>query len=564
MMSSFTARSTNRAPIEWREKAYETVDQDSYMFDAAIALFAGLGVSSFASPIAGIAVGCFLVKRIFDKESQKQKAKDLIIQSGLVAPFLKGDDFQDFLEQAGSEATYQELKFADDRNLDLSDQAWNFIEQYELKHKKPVLPQPEDCSNWAPYPPDPDQPNDAASRPPKIVSAFQPGAPEAQSPVAITCQTSRKVANIAEMMAAGKFVISRIIIGASRTGKSQLASDALGFVRLRFGQNVTIFYLSAGFIPEEDGRYWTMCDRVSGFYFPELSDTQKRFAYGVWNDLLEEFTKVPSSVERPKILVIDELNSVMGTAARLDSAIATQFVKGVKGKLADISSMGSKRGLVIWALVPTGAMGDLGLTKANVTAMNPIFVAQVPTATPGWNETTYLTAKNNGLDPERKPDRDVLDECEELGLDRLIGVAGRWLPLIDSANVVTRFAPVSSHQSVQRSDRQRLVESNLPESERDAFFDSSDMADSKKPRSLYDDLASDFDETDALPLMGDFIRWLKTKIGTIITRQNAILLWGNKRDCKITSNEAIQPFLDEAIALGVLQEAESGYRVIDT
>ncbi|GAP99089.1 hypothetical protein [Leptolyngbya sp. NIES-2104] len=64
--------------------------------------------------------------------------------------------------------------------------------------------------------------------------------------------------------------------------------------------------------------------------------------------------------------------------------------------------------------------------------------------------------------------------------------------------------------------------------------------------------------------MGDFIRWLKTKIGTVITRRNAILLWGNKRDRKITSNEAIQPFLDEAIALGLLQETESGYRVIDT
>lgn len=563
-MSSFVAKSNHREPIEWRERAFETLDRDSYMLDTAVALFAGLGVASFASPIAGIAIGLLMVKRIFDKETQKQKAKDLIIKNGLAAPFLEGDDFHDFVEQAGRDAVYQELKFADTRGVELSDQAWDVIEQYELKHDKPVLPQAEDTSNWAHYPPEPVQSRDPVNSS-KIAASSQQNMTQAQPPVAP--HNVRKIMNIAEMMAAGKFIISRIIIGASRTGKSQLASDALGFVRLRFGQNVTIFYISAGFIPEEDGRYWSMCDRVSGFYFPESSDTQKRLAYGVWNDLIEEFTKVPSSVEQPKILVIDELNSVMGTAARLDSPIATQFVNGVKGKLADISSMGSKRGLVIWALAPTGAMGDLGLTKANVTAMNPIFVAQVPTATPGWNETTYLTAKNNGLAPERKPDRDVLDECEELGLDRLIGVAGRWLPLMNSANVAARFASVSSHQSIQKSDRQRLeelVESSSPEPERDTFFESSDVTNSEDPRSLYDGLASDFDETDALPLMGDFIRWLKTKIGTVITRRNAILLWGNKRDRKITSNEAIQPFLDEAIALGLLQETESGYRVIDT
>ncbi|GAP99090.1 hypothetical protein [Leptolyngbya sp. NIES-2104] len=468
-MSSFVAKSNHREPIEWRERAFETLDQDSYMLDTAVALFAGLGVASFASPIAGIAIGLLMVKRIFDKETQKQKAKDLIIKNGLAAPFLEGDDFQDFVEQAGRDAVYQELKFADTRGVELSNRAWDFPEQYELKHDKPVLPQAEDTSNWAHYPPDPVQSRETVNSS-KIAAFSQQNMTQAQPPVAP--QNVRKIMNIAEMMAAGKFIISRIIIGASRTGKSQLASDALGFVRLRFGQNVSIFYISAGFIPEEDGRYWSMCDRVSGFYFPELSDTQKRLAYGVWNDLLEEFTTMPSSVERPKILVIDELNSIMGTAVRLDSAIATQFVNGVKGKLADISSMGSKRGLVIWALAPTGAMGDLGLTKANVTAMNPIFVAQVPTATPGWNETTYLTAKNNGLAPERKPDRDVLDECEELGLDRLIGVAGRWLPLMNSTKVAANFTSVSSHQSIQKSDRQRLeelVESSSPDRTRYLF-----------------------------------------------------------------------------------------------
>lgn len=566
-MSSFVAKSNHREPIEWRERAFETLDRDSYMIDTAVALFAGLGVASFASPIAGMAIGLLMIKRIFDKETQKQKAKDLIIKNGLAAPFLEGDDFHDFVEQAGRDAVYQELRFADARGVELSDRAWDFIERYELDHQKSSLPQIKDVSGWTPYPPDPDEPSEVTNGSSRLAATSQADTLKAQPSTPVLAQNSRKIMNIAEMMAAGKFIISRIIIGASRTGKSQLASDALGFIRLRFGQNVTIFYISAGFIPEEDGRYWSMCDRVSGFYFPELSDAQKRLAYSVWNDLIDEFTKVPSSAERPKILVIDELNSVMGTAARLDSPIAIQFVNAVKGKLADISSMGSKRGLVVWAVAPTGAMGDLGMTKANVTAMNPIFVAQTPSGTPGWNETTYLTAKNNGLAPERKPDRDVLDECEELGLDRLIGVAGRWLPLMNSTNVAAKFASSSAAQLGRKSDRDRLedlVKSDLIEPEYESFYCSSETVHPEKPQSLFDSLASDFDETGSLPMMGDFIRWLKTKMGAVITKRNAILLWGNKRDRKITSNEAIQPFLDEAIALGLLQETESGYRVINT
>ena len=138
-MSSFIAKSHHREPIEWREKAYETLDQDSYMIDTAVALFAGLGVASFISPVAGVAIAAFMVKRIFDKENSKQEAKDLVIKNGLTAPFLEGDDFTDFLDQAGSEAVCAELKFADDRGVELSDQAWDFLQLYELHHQPPQI-----------------------------------------------------------------------------------------------------------------------------------------------------------------------------------------------------------------------------------------------------------------------------------------------------------------------------------------------------------------------------------------------------------------------------------------
>jgi hypothetical protein len=421
-MSSFIATATNRAPIEWREKAYETCDRDSCMTDCAIALLAGLGVASFASSIAGVAVGAFLVKRMFDKESRKQQCKDLIVQTGLVAPFLDGHEFQDFVAQAGAEATYQELKFADDRGLELSDQAWELIEEYERHNPQAKL---------APAIKAPVTPPQIDTTPPQI----QPALPEPVQPA----PQQKPGINVAEVMTSGEFVISRLIIGASRTGKSQLASDGLGYIRLRYGTSVTIYYLSAGFIAEEDGRYWQMCDRVSGFYFPDMSDAGKRLAYKGWSKLIEEFTAIPSNVEQPKILVIDELNSAISTAMRLGSEEANLFVQAVKGKLADVSSMGAKRGVSVWGLAPTGAMGDMGLTKANVSAMNPVFVAQIPSASPGWNETVYQTAKTNGLAPRNPPTQDVIDECESLRLTRIVGAGGKWLPLAQSPKIAEQF-----------------------------------------------------------------------------------------------------------------------------
>ncbi|BAU16041.1 hypothetical protein LEP3755_66080 (plasmid) [Leptolyngbya sp. NIES-3755] len=248
--------------------------------------------------------------------------------------------------------------------------------------------------------------------------------------------------NVAEKMASGRFVISRLIVGATRTGKSQLASDAAGLLRLRFGDKVTLFYISAGYIEEEDGRYWKMCDRAIGFYFPEMSDAEKRLAYDDWAQLLDEFNAIPSSVDRPKLLIVDELNSVMRSALGLNSEKAMQVFNAIKDKLASISSMGAKRGLAMWGIAPTGAMGDMELTRGNVTAMNPIFVAQRPDCDPGWNDVVYLTAKTNGMAPGKRPSEDVWDKARAIGIERVVGVGGQWLPLMNTLNICHQFSDV--------------------------------------------------------------------------------------------------------------------------
>lgn len=246
--------------------------------------------------------------------------------------------------------------------------------------------------------------------------------------------------NVAEKMASGQFVISRLVVGATRTGKSQLASDAAGLLRLRFGDKITIFYISAGYIEEEDGRYWQMCDRVSGFYFPDMSDAEKRLAYDDWAQLLDEFNQVVSNVDSPKLLIVDELNSVMRSALSLNSEKALTVFNAIKDKLASISSMGAKRGLSMWGIAPTGAMGDMELTRGNVTAMNPIFVAQRPDCDPGWNDVVYLTAKTNGMAPGKRPSEDVWDKARAIGVDRVVGVGGQWSPLMNTVNVCSQFA----------------------------------------------------------------------------------------------------------------------------
>ncbi|HIK14601.1 MAG TPA: hypothetical protein IGS53_04820 [Leptolyngbyaceae cyanobacterium M33_DOE_097] len=78
---------------------------------------------------------------------------------------------------------------------------------------------------------------------------------------------------------------------------------------------------------------------------------------------------------------------------------------------------------------------------------------------------------------------------------------------------------------------------------------------------LFEELARVMTPVD--PMFADFVLWLKTKQGQTLSKRDMILLWGNKKDRGVASNEKIQPFIDKAIANTLLAEVDGSYRVFN-
>jgi hypothetical protein len=210
-------------------------------------------------------------------------------------------------------------------------------------------------------------------------------------------------------------VPSRLFIGASRTGKSQVASDALSQVRTDY-PDASIYYLSAGFKEAEDGWYWAAANHVAGYALKDMKPEAVRAAYEHWASLIEAFRdNADYSSTKPKVLVVDELDSIMAFADGAGSS-GKHVTQLLINTLTAASSTGAKDGFVMWAIAPVGDCAGLGLTRGKVSAMNPVFVAFNGQE---WNEATYKTAAANGLAPSHRP------QGFREG-DRVIGIGGNW------------------------------------------------------------------------------------------------------------------------------------------
>jgi hypothetical protein len=213
----------------------------------------------------------------------------------------------------------------------------------------------------------------------------------------------------------GGFLPSRLFIGASRTGKSQVASDALSQVRTEY-PDASIYYLSAGFKEAEDGWYWAAANHVAGYALKDMKPEAVRGAYEHWASLIEAFRdNTDYSSTKPKVLVVDELDSIMAFADGAGNS-GKHVVTLLINTLTAASSTGAKDGFIMWALAPVGDCAGLGLTRGKVSAMNPVFVAFNGQE---WNEATYKTAAANGLAPATRP------QGFREG-DRVIGIGGNW------------------------------------------------------------------------------------------------------------------------------------------
>jgi hypothetical protein len=221
------------------------------------------------------------------------------------------------------------------------------------------------------------------------------------------------------------FVPSRLGIGAARSGKSQLFSDAGTLLRSKYPA-AQIYYVSAGYLESEDGHYWRFANEVAGYSFRDMSPDERTKAYQHWTEMLLSFDDAPYSMDNPKIFIVDELNSVMTFGE--ESKVGKNFVKALKDKLVLASSLGAKSGYVLWGIAPIGGMAGLNLTRDQASAFNPIYVGKFGS---NWNATAYKNAAANGLAPGIPPTGFSENE-------RIVGIGGEWESLPQTQNLAMK------------------------------------------------------------------------------------------------------------------------------
>jgi hypothetical protein len=237
------------------------------------------------------------------------------------------------------------------------------------------------------------------------------------------------------------FVPSRLFTGASRSGKSQLASDSATTVRME-KPGATIYYMSAGFKLSEDGWYWAAADHIAGYDLKRLKPEEIKAAYEHWSAMFDDFRDNEKySMECPKILIIDELNSIIA-AAPMAGPVGETVKTKVKNHITFAGSTGGKDGYVVWGIAPIGDCLGLGVSRGQVSALNPVFVGVYGD---DWNATVFKTASPNGLAPSQTP----------IGFrngERVVGIGGNWESLPVSQNLAKTLVKVESKVTLEEPE----------------------------------------------------------------------------------------------------------------
>lgn len=230
--------------------------------------------------------------------------------------------------------------------------------------------------------------------------------------------------NVSEMIASSPWLLSRIIVGGSRTGKSFFVAMTVRKLIERYkaeGKKLTIWVIS-GAKRDDEQWYWECCDRVAAIDMASESMSNIRNAYTHWCDVLDAFNRIASSQNEPKMLIVDEAAMIASTSEEISHDKAVEFWKCIKLKLTHLSSAGAATGQAMWMISPNAAMGSLKLTRADVGAVNPVFIGYLPQ----WNEQVYMGATQNGLAPKNAPTDIEKREAIAAGCERMVAMEGRW------------------------------------------------------------------------------------------------------------------------------------------
>jgi hypothetical protein len=350
-------------------------------------------------------------------------------------------------------------------------------------------------------------------------------------PIVVDVNTPVLTANgqtdLAKLMA--ERLVSRIICAAPRTGKGVLIVNALSHLK-QLRPDVEIWAIDIKADPGENA-YYTIFEpdkllRINLMAFDKPDGADEAIA--------NHFRSFQQSTTTTKLLW---LNEAVTCAAKIEPKL-WRNIQQFAIALCSAGATGSdgQTGRFLWIDTQSPNVSDLGLkTNASRNVFRRTFLT---------NEDRSLLTSAVGSGFALGIDESEIGELEATG-SRVIAydsLLGEWIAL--------PHYKVSEPVAIAVNDGQ--MQSAIARFKQLLNLHPNQKAD------LFDDVAQSVTD----PLLADFILWLKTKQGQVLSKRDVVLLWGNKKDRNITSNEKIQPLIDEVISIGLLAVYEDGYRVL--
>ncbi|MBD2054797.1 hypothetical protein H6F88_01950 [Oculatella sp. FACHB-28] len=388
-MTNFNRSAIQRTAHDWLAIADEANDKSGNpTLTATAGVIGGLAFASLtASPLVAAVPICWGMWQAWQINERKAK-NDEAIAAGCVASILSNEAFHQFRAQAGDEAVYDQLDWAESEGLPLSRDAQDFLVWYrQFKQPQPQLPAAETTEAAGELP--------AAVGSNTRLNAVETTAtpvdettealeqifelpdesvePQTQTSAIATVRPAAAVtSDLVEMMS--RQLKSTIIAAPPRTGKGVLVANA-GRRLLKYRPDVEIWLVDPKNEPSE-AHYWSFVDLDKRLHF-DLRD----FSIDVARveGLLEEFQqRFNASTAATKLLIVDEFVS-------LNKMLDSKVMGLLKSRLVAISSSGETgtdgKGRFTWIVTQSPNATDIGFgTKSLRSSFSSVLLFSSQTA----------------------------------------------------------------------------------------------------------------------------------------------------------------------------------------
>lgn len=375
-MTSFNRSKIQRTAHDWLALADEANDKSGNPTLVATAgVIGGLAFASItASPLVAaipIGWGVWQAGQINGRKAKNDEA----IAAGCVASILTNEAFHQFRAQAGDEAVYDQLDWAESEGLPLSRDAQDFLAWYRHFKQQPQLPAAVGANTRLNAVETTATPVDETTQ--SLEQIFdlpdESVEPQTQTSAIATVRPSAAIsADLVELMA--RQLKSTIIAAPPRTGKGILVANA-GRRLLKYRPDVEIWLVDPKDEPSE-AHYWSFVDLDKRLHF-DLRD----FSVDITRieGLLEEFQqRFNASTAATKLLIVDEFVS-------LNKMLDSKIMGLLKSRLVAISSSGETgsdgKGRFTWIVTQSPNATDIGFqTKSLRSSFSSVLLFSSQTA----------------------------------------------------------------------------------------------------------------------------------------------------------------------------------------